>query len=143
MIDGNPTTPVVPIPEVVCTRSSWFRADGIATAPLLDFKLLPKSRSAIPLSSETIDLQAIDVATAAGSRSTISGSALMLSESDKDNEALDRHRPDRRRCSPLPSSALRDNADADAKARYAASRSELQVSRPLLLDFARRSRCHR
>jgi len=40
----------------------------------------------------------------------------MLSESDKDNEALDRLRPDRKPCSPLPFSALRDSADADGKA---------------------------
>src|SRR3954453_2083726 len=65
----------------------------------------------------------------------------MRSESDKDIEALDRHRPDQKLCSPLPSSALRDNADVDAKARYAASRWELQVSLPLLLDLAASVRC--
>src|SRR5262249_35196983 len=97
-VDGNFTTPVVPISEVVCTRSSWFRADGIAAAPLPDFKLLPKSRSAIPLLSESVDLQAIDAATAAGSRSPISGSTLMLSGFDKDIGALDRHPPDQKLC---------------------------------------------
>src|SRR5947199_9278991 len=66
---------------------------------------------------------------------------LMLSESDKDTEALDRHRPDQKLCSPLPSSALRDNADADAKAKYAASRSELQVSLPLVLDLVAAAQC--
>src|SRR6476620_4788140 len=65
----------------------------------------------------------------------------MPSEFDRDNEALDRHRPDQKLCSPLPSSALRDNADANAKARYAASRSELQVSLRLLLDLAVSVRC--
>src|SRR5437870_11968564 len=65
----------------------------------------------------------------------------MLSGFDRDNEALDRSRPDQKLCSPLPSSALRDNADADAKARYAASRWGLQVSPPLLLDWAASVRC--
>src|SRR5206468_1684123 len=55
---------------------------------------------------------------------------------DKDIGALDRHRPDQKRYSPLPSSALRDNADVDAKARYATSPPELQVSLPLVLDLA-------
>src|SRR5260370_29811179 len=65
----------------------------------------------------------------------------MPSEFDRDNEALDRHRPDQKLCLPLPSLALRDNADANAKARCAASRSELQVSLPLLLDLAASVRC--
>jgi len=38
-------------------------------------------------------------------------------------------------CLPLPSSALRGNADADAKATFAESLSELQVLRPLLPDL--------
>src|SRR5207253_5168643 len=70
------------------------------------------------------------------SRLRISGSALMLSEYDKDNEALDRLRLDQKPCPPLPFSALRDSADADARARSVASRSELQVWSPLLLDLA-------
>jgi len=59
----------------------------------------------------------------------------MLSESDKDNEVLDRHRMDQTPVLPLPSSALRGNADADAKATFAESLSELQVLRPLLPDL--------
>src|SRR5207244_10767255 len=82
-----------------------------------------------------------DVPTTAGCHSIISGPMLMLSESDRDNEALDPHRPDQKLCSPLPSLALRDNADAGAKARYAASRWELQVSAPPLLDLAPSARC--
>src|SRR5205807_8754985 len=65
----------------------------------------------------------------------ISGSALMLSESDKDNEVLDRHRMDQTRCWLLQSSMLRDNADVDAKATFAESLSELQVLQPLLPDL--------
>src|SRR5206468_1244137 len=60
----------------------------------------------------------------------------MLSGFDRDNGALDRHRPDQKLYSPLPSLALRDNADANAKARYAASLRRPQVSPPLLLDLA-------
>src|SRR6266566_1202897 len=82
-----------------------------------------------------------DVPTTAGCRSTISGLALMLSGFDRDNEALDRHRPDQKLCSPLPSSALRDNADADAKARCAVSRLELQVFLPPPLDLTPSARC--
>src|SRR5207248_7520833 len=48
---------------------------------------------------------------------------------------LDRHRTDQTPCLPLPFSALRDSADADAKATFAESRSELQVLRPLLPDL--------
>src|SRR5437660_1042254 len=82
-----------------------------------------------------------DVPTTAGCRSTISGRALILSGFDRDNEVLDRHRPDQKLCSPLPSLALRDNADANAKARYGASLRGLQVSSPLLLDLAASVRC--
>src|SRR5438105_8328957 len=96
---------------------------------LLDFKLLRKSGSVLPRSRESLDPRMT-----ADSRLRISGSALMLSESDKDNGALDRHRLDRKRCSPLPFGAPRDNADAGAKATFAESQSELQVSAPLLLD---------
>ena len=60
----------------------------------------------------------------------------MLSEPDGDNEALDRLRPDRKPCSPLPFSALRDSAGADAKATCVESQSELQVFWPLLADLA-------
>jgi hypothetical protein len=52
----------------------------------------------------------------------------MWSESDKDNEAVDRLRPDWKGGSPRPASTLRDHADADAKAKCAGSRLELQVS---------------
>src|SRR6476469_6371819 len=65
----------------------------------------------------------------------------MPSEFHRGSEVPGRHRRDQKLCSPLPSSALRDNADANAKARYAASRSELQVSSPLLLDLAASVRC--
>src|SRR6266446_7507440 len=123
-------------PEGACTRRLSFRADAMPAVLLIDFKLLRKSGSVLPRSRESLDPRMT-----ADSRLRISGSALMLSESDKDTEALDRHRPDRTLCSPLPSSALRDNADANAKARYAASRSELQVSLPLLLDLAASVRC--
>src|SRR5881409_3248655 len=114
-------------PEGACTRPLSFRADAISAVPLLDFKLLRKSGSVLSRSRGSLDPRMT-----ADSRLRISGSALMLSESDRDNEALDRHRSDQKLCLPLPSSTLRDNADADAKARYAASRSELQVSLPLL-----------
>src|SRR4029079_1814574 len=77
-----------------------------------------------------------EVPATAGCCSTISSPALMLSGFDRDNEALDPHRPDRKRYWPLPSLALRDNADADAKARCAASRWGLQASWLLLLDLA-------
>src|SRR6266478_2948111 len=97
---------------------------------LLDFKLLRKSGSVVSRSRESLDPRMT-----AASRLRISGSALMLSEPDKDNEALDRLRPDRKRCSPLPFSAPRDSADADAKARSGASRSELQVWSRLLPDL--------
>src|SRR5438270_3526708 len=123
-------------PEGACTRPLSFRADAIRTVLLLDFKLLRKRGSVLSLSRESLDPRMT-----ADSRLRISGSALMLSESDKDTEALDRHRPDQKLCSPLPSSALRDNADADAKARYAASRWELQVSAPPLVDLAEFARC--
>src|SRR6266446_9096644 len=118
-------------PEGACTRPSSFRADAIPTVLLLDFKLLRKSGSVVSRSRESLDPRMT-----ADSRLKISGSALMLSEPDKDNEALDRIRPDRKRCSPLPFSALRDSADADAKATFAESLSELQVLRPLLPDSA-------
>jgi hypothetical protein len=111
----------------------------MAALPLLDFKLLQKSGTVIPLSSETVDLHAIDVATAAGSRSAISGPTLVVSGFDGGNEALDRHRPDQKLCLPLPSLALGDNADVDAKARYAASLRKFQVSPPLLLGWAKRA----
>src|SRR5262249_15237611 len=60
---------------------------------------------------------------------------------DRDNGALDRYHLDQKLCSPLPSLALRENADANAKARYAASQRELQVSLPLVLDLAASVRC--
>src|SRR5437016_9775656 len=123
-------------PESACTRPLSFRADAIPTVLPLDFKLLRKRGSVLSRSRGSLDPRMT-----ADSRLRISGSALMLSESDKDTEALDRHRPDQKLCSPLPSSALRDNADADAKARYAASRWELQVSLPPLLDLAASARC--
>src|SRR5207248_3357901 len=118
-------------PKVACTRPLSFRADAIPTMLLLDFKLLRKSRSVLPRSMGSLDPHMT-----ADSRLRISGSALMLSESDKDNGALDRHRLDRKPCSPLPFGAPRDNADADAKARSVASRSELQVWSLLLPDLA-------
>src|SRR5437588_5001479 len=116
-------------PEGACTRPLSFRADAIPTVLLLDFKLLRKSGSVLPRSRGSLDPRMT-----ADSRLRISSSALMLSESDKDNDALDRLRPDRKPCSPLPFSALRDSADADAKATFAESRSELQVLWPLLPD---------
>src|SRR6266536_1185295 len=118
-------------PEGVCTRPLSFRADAIPTVLLIDFKLLRKRGSVLSRSRERLDPRMT-----ADSRLRISGSALTLSESDKDNEALDRLRPDRRRCLPLPSSMLRDSADADARARSGASRSELQVWSRLLPDLA-------
>src|SRR5438132_9933258 len=118
-------------PECACTRPLSFRADAIPAVLLPDFKLLRKRGSVLSRSRGSLDPRMT-----ADSRLRISGSALMLSESDKDNEALDRFRPDRKPCWPLPFSALRDSADADAKARSVASRSELQVLRPLLPDLA-------
>src|SRR4029077_8199878 len=117
-------------PKVACTRPLSFRADAIPTMLLLDFKLLRKSGSVLSRSRGSLDPRMT-----ADSRLRISGSALMLSESDKDNEALDRLRPDRKPCSPLPFSALRDSADADARARCATSRPKFQVLRPLLPDL--------
>src|SRR6478672_1102795 len=117
-------------PEGACTRPLSFRADAMPAVLLVDFKLLRKSGSVLSRSRGRLDPRMT-----ADSRLRISGSALMLSESDKDNEALDRLRPDRKPCSPLPFSALRDSADADARARCATSRSELQVLRPLLPDL--------
>src|SRR5438105_15553252 len=113
-------------PEGACTRPLSFRADAIPTVLSLDFELLRKRGSVLPRSRGSLDPRMT-----ADSRLRISDSALMLSESDKDNEALDRLRPDRKPCSPPPSAALRDTADADAKARSGASRPELQVLRPL------------
>src|SRR5207253_8016767 len=118
-------------PEGACTRPLSFRADAIPTVLLIDFKLLRKRGSVLSRSRGSLDPRMT-----ADSRLRISGSALMLSESDKDNEALDRHRLDRKRCSPLPFGAPRDNADADAKATFAKSQSELQVWPRLLLDSA-------
>src|SRR5438309_2948967 len=123
-------------PEGACTRPLSFRADAIPTVLLIDFKLLRKSGSVLPRSKESLDPRMT-----ADSRLRISGSALMLSESDKDNEALDRLRPGRKPCSPLPFSMLRGNADADAKATFAESLSELQVWSRLLPDLA--ASCHR
>src|SRR4029077_7065823 len=119
------------LPESACTRPLSFGADAIPTVLLLDFKLLRKSGSVLPRSRERLDPRMT-----ADSRLRISGSALMLSESDKDNEVLDRHRMDQTRCWLLQSSMLRDNAAADAKATCAESRSELRVSARLLLDSA-------
>src|SRR5256884_6105660 len=117
-------------PECASTRPLSFRADAIPTVLLTDFKLLRKSGSVLPRSRGSLDPRMT-----ADSQLRISGSALMLSESDKDNEALDRLRPDRRPCSPLLFLALRDSADADAKATFAESQSELQVSAPPLPDL--------
>src|SRR4029077_9761025 len=103
---------------------------GTAAALRLDFNLLRKSKFVLSLSGETRD-----------SRSAILGRTLIWSESRRDNEALDRHRLDQKLCSPLPPLALRDNAGANAKARCAASRSELQVSLRLPLDLAESVRC--
>src|SRR6266403_5957903 len=94
-----------------------------------------------PAPSPRVEPFPFDVPTTAGCHFTISGPALMLSGFGRDNEALDPHRPDQKLCSPLPSSALRDNADADAKARCATSRWELQVSPPPLVDLAEFARC--
>jgi hypothetical protein len=77
-------------PEGARTRPLSFRADAIPAVLLLDFKLLRKSGSVLPRSRESLDRRMT-----AASRLRISGSALMLSESDKDNEALDRNRLDR------------------------------------------------
>src|SRR5439155_15447668 len=109
-------------PKGACTRPLSLRADAIPTVLRIDFKLLRKSGSGLSRSRGSLDPRMT-----ADSRLRISGSALMLSESDKDNEALDRHRMDQTRCWLLQSSMLRDNADADGKARCAASQSELQV----------------
>src|SRR5207237_3228758 len=116
-------------PECACTGPLSFRADAIPTVLLLDLKLLRKSESVLSRSRESLDPRMT-----ADSRLRISGPMLMSSESDKDTEALDRHRPDQKLCSPLPSSALRDNAGADAKAKCAASRWELQGCPPPLVD---------
>src|SRR5207248_6663191 len=113
-------------PEGACTRPLSLRADAIPTVLSLDFELLRKRGSVLPRSRGSLDPRMT-----ADSRLRISGSTLTLSESDKDNEALDRLRPDRKPCSPLPFSALRDSADADAKATFAESLSELQVLRLL------------
>src|SRR6266513_2442665 len=126
---------ITPLPfewltEGACTRQLSFRADAIPTVLRIDFKLLRKSGSGLSRSRGSLNPRMT-----ADSRLRISGAALMLSEPDKDNEALDRLRPDRKPCSPLPFSALRDSADADAKATFAESRSELQVLRPLLPDL--------
>src|SRR5437016_2054667 len=118
-------------PEGACTRPLSFRADAIPTVLSLDFELLRKRGSVLHRSRGSLDPRMT-----ADSRLRISGSALTLSESDKDNEALDRLRPDRKRCSPLPFGAPRDSADADARARFGASRSELQVWSRLLPDLA-------
>src|SRR6266850_25462 len=118
------------LPEGACTGPLSLRAGGIAAARRLDFNLLRKSRFVLPRSGENRN-----------SCPAILDSTLMWSEPGRDNEALDRHRPDRKLCSPLPSLALRDNADANAKARCATSRLELQVSPPLLLDLAASFRC--
>src|SRR4029077_7569124 len=117
-------------PEGASTRALSLRAGGIAAARRLDFNLLLKIRFALPRSCESRD-----------SRPAILDSTLIWSESGRDNEALDRHRPDHKLCSPLPSLALRGNADANAKARYAALLRGLQVSPPLLLDLAASVRC--
>src|SRR5438309_8075358 len=117
-------------PECACTRPLSFRADAIPTVLLLDLKLLRKSEAVLSRSRGSLDPRMT-----ADSRLRISGSALMLSESDKDTEALDRHRPDQKLCSPLPSSPFPDNADADAKARYEPSRSNFQVPLPPLADL--------
>src|SRR6266513_2694900 len=117
-------------PKGACIRPLSFRAGAIPVVLLIDFKLLRKSESALSRSRGSLDPRMTT-----DSRLRISGSALMRSESDKDNEALDRPRPDRKRCSPLPFSALRDSADADAKATFAESLPELQVLRPLLPDL--------
>src|SRR5438270_9722019 len=138
---GSMPFSIIPVPfewfpECACTGPLSFRGDAIPTVLPLDFELLRKSESVLSRSRESLDPRMT-----ADSRLRISGSALMLSESDKDTEALDRHRPDQKLCSPLPSSALRDNAGAAAKARYAASRSELQVSLPPLVDLVESGRC--
>src|SRR5882724_5959037 len=119
------------LPKGACTRPLSLRADAILSALPLDFKLLRKSESVLSRSRGSLDPRMTT-----DSRLRLSGSALTLSEPDKDNEALDRLRPDRKRCSPLPFSALRGSADADAKAKFAESRSELQVWPRLLLDSA-------
>ena len=43
------------VPEGACTRPLSLRADGIAAVLLLDFKLLRKSESVLPRSSESLD----------------------------------------------------------------------------------------
>ncbi len=58
--------PITPIPfecvpEDACTRRLSLRAGGIAAAPRLDFKLLRKRGSALPLSSESLDPHVLDV----------------------------------------------------------------------------------
>src|SRR5438874_2672894 len=127
-------------PEGACTRPLSFRADAIPTVLLADFKLLRKRGSLLPRSGESLEPHVLDVLSSAASRSGISDRTFMSSESDRDNEALDRSRPDRKPYSPLPLSKLRDNADAGAKARCAVSRSELQVVWPLLPDLV--ASCH-
>src|SRR5258708_40237541 len=123
---------ITPVPfecfaESACTRPLSFRADAIPAVLLLDFKLLRKSGSVLPRSRRSLDPRMT-----ADSRLRISGLALMRSEFDKGNEVLDRHLTDPKRCSPLPSSALRDNVGAGARATCAMSRLELQVWSRLL-----------
>src|SRR5947208_9695632 len=89
-------------PEGACTRPLSFRADAIPTVLLADFKLLRKSGSVLPRSGESLEPHVLDVLSSAASRSGISDRTFMLSESDKDNEALDRLPRDRKPCSPLP-----------------------------------------
>src|SRR5262249_55090526 len=102
----------------------------------------PRSKSMPRLStSSRVEPFPFDVPKAAGSRSGISGPTLMWSGFDRDNGALDRHHLDRKLSSTLRSSALRDNAGANAKARYAALQQGFQVSLLLVLDLAASVRC--
>src|SRR4029077_21223460 len=79
--------PLECLPEGACTRPSSRRADRTAAALRLDFKLLRTSRFVLPRSGETRD-----------SRSAILDATFMRSKSGRDNEALDRHRPDQKLC---------------------------------------------
>jgi len=61
----NTPVPFECVPEDACTRALSFRAGGTAAAPRLDFKLLRRRGSALPLSSESLDPRVLDVLSAA------------------------------------------------------------------------------
>jgi hypothetical protein len=114
---SNPPEPT-PAPKSRRPRRSRFRFTCVAGRP------------------ESRDVPTID-----GSHSAISGPMLMLSRFGRDNEALDRHRPDHKPCLPLPPQRFAITLSQTPKPSAQRRHGNSKLLSPLFLDLAASARC--